>query len=91
MEYLASDQVAAEFYERSLFVPGHPASRSGASTTRHATPQGKAALKVFARAYRKLSPIANKLQGYVNNRVIFNAVISRLSQAIAGELSLDEA
>ncbi len=35
--------------------------------------------------------IFNKLQGYVHNRVIFNAVISRLGQAIAGEASLDEA
>ena len=38
-----------------------------------------------------LSPVANKLQGYVHNRVIFNAVISRLGQAIAGEATLDEA
>ena len=46
---------------------------------------------MFSEGVSQLSPIANKLQGYVNNRVIFNAVISRLSQAIASESSLDEA
>jgi len=36
-------------------------------------------------------PLAYKLQGYPNNRIIFNVVISRLGQAIAGEFTLDEA
>jgi len=40
---------------------------------------------------KSLSPIAYKLQGYAHNRVIFNAMIVRLNQAIAGEMSLDAA
>jgi alpha-1,4-digalacturonate transport system substrate-binding protein len=35
--------------------------------------------------------VAFDLQGYANNRVMFNALISRLNEAIVGELSLDEA
>ena len=38
-----------------------------------------------------ISPVAFDLQGYANNRVMFNALISRLNEAIVGELSLAEA
>ena len=38
-----------------------------------------------------ISPVAFDLQGYSNNRVMFNALISRLNEAIVGELTLDEA
>ncbi len=36
-------------------------------------------------------PVAYKLQGYRYNRVIFDATVSRLSQAIVGQLTLDQA
>ena len=91
VEYLASEKVAEEFYERSLFVPGHLGLAKQGLDYKDASPQAKAALKVFSEGVSQLSPVANKLQGYVNNRVIFNAVISRLGQAIAGEATLDEA
>jgi alpha-1,4-digalacturonate transport system substrate-binding protein len=91
VDYLASEDVIREFYERSLFVPGHLGIAKKELDYKGASPQGKAALKVFAEGVGQLSPVANKLQGYVNNRVIFNAVISRLGQAIAGESTLDEA
>ncbi len=91
VEYLASEKVAGEFYDRSLFVPGHLGLAKQGLEYKNASPQGKAALKVFSEGVSQISPVANKLQGYVHNRVIFNAVISRLGQAIAGEASLDEA
>jgi alpha-1,4-digalacturonate transport system substrate-binding protein len=91
VEYLASEKVAQEFYERSLFVPGHLGLAKKTLDYKDASPQGKEALKVFGEGVTQLSPVANKLQGYVNNRVLFNAVISRLGQAIAGESTLDEA
>ena len=83
--------MAEEFYERSLFVPGHLGLAKKGLEYKAASPQAKAALKVFSEGVAQLSPTANKLQGYVNNRVIFNAVISRLGQTIAGEATLDEA
>ena len=55
-----------------------------------ATPQ--AALKVFTGQRR--ADFAGRLPGrraIGNNRIIFNAVISRLGQAISGETTLDEA
>ena len=47
----------------------------------------------FARAgaVPSISQTAFDLQGYPNNRVMFNALISRLGQAIVGEMTLDEA
>jgi len=37
------------------------------------------------------SPVAFQLQGYKNNRAIMNATVTRITQAIVGESSLDEA
>ncbi|WP_210494055.1 ABC transporter substrate-binding protein [Microvirga antarctica] len=91
IEYLASEDVAAEFYQRSLFVPGHLGIAKKGLDYKDASPLGKAALKVFSDQVNLLAPAANRLQGYVNNRVIFNATISRLGQAITGESTLDEA
>lgn len=91
MDYLASEDVAAEFYARSLFVPGHIGLAKKGLDYKDASPQANAALKVFSGSVAGLSPIATELQGYQFNRVIFNAVISRIGQAVAGETTLDEA
>lgn len=91
MEYLASEPVLSEFYARSLFVPGHLGIAAKGLDYKDAKPQAKAALKVFSDQVAQLSPVAYKLQGYTNNRVLFNAVISRVGQAVTGETALDEA
>ena len=91
MDYLASEPVLSEFYARSLFVPGHLGIAAKGLDYATASGPAKAALKVFSDQVAQISPTAYKLQGYVNNRVIFNAVISRLGQAISGETSLDDA
>ena len=91
MEYLASEPVLSEFYARSLFVPGHLGIAAKGLDYKGASAPAKAALKVFSDQVAQLSPVAYQLQGYTSNRVIFNAVISRLGQAISGEGSLDEA
>jgi alpha-1,4-digalacturonate transport system substrate-binding protein len=83
--------VLSEFYSRSLFVPGHLGIAAKGLDYKDASPLAKAALKVFSDQVASLSPIAYKLQGYVNNRIIFNAVISRIGQAVSGETTLDEA
>ena len=40
---------------------------------------------------RRTSPVAYQIQGYKLNRAIFNPTAARLGQAIAGEMSLDDA
>ncbi|WP_460448030.1 ABC transporter substrate-binding protein [Alsobacter sp. SYSU BS001988] len=91
LEYLASEPVASEFYSRTLFVPGHLGLSQKGIDYPTASPLAKAALQVFGQQVGKVSPIAYKLQGYQYNRIIFNAVISRLGQAISGETTLEDA
>jgi alpha-1,4-digalacturonate transport system substrate-binding protein len=91
MEYLASELVLAEFYSRALFVPGHLGLAKKGIDYPSASPQAAAALTAFTKDANAISPLAYHVQGYTNSRIIFNAVISRLGQAIAGETSLEEA
>jgi alpha-1,4-digalacturonate transport system substrate-binding protein len=91
MEYLASEPVLQEFYSRTLFVPGHIGLSQKGIDYPSASPLAKQALGVFGKQVGQVSPVAFALQGYTFNRIIFNAVISRIGQVVAGESTLDEA
>ena len=91
LSYLASDEVLREFYARTLFIPGHLGLAESGIEFESDDPSVTAALEVFAAEVPDLHPIAYELQGYANNRVIFDAVADRLTQAFVGELTLDEA
>jgi alpha-1,4-digalacturonate transport system substrate-binding protein len=91
MEYLSSEETLAEFDGRSLFVPGHLGLSAKGVDYPTASPLAKVALGVFGKEVGKISPVAYQLQGYTYNRIIFNAVISRVGQVVAGESKVDEA
>lgn len=91
MEYLAGEEALSEFYARTLFVPGHIGIARQGVTYKGASAQAAAALKVFGDQVAALDPAAYKIQGYTYSRLVFNAAISRLGQAIAGEGTLEEA
>ena len=91
MDYLSSEKVLAEFYGRTLFIPGHIGLAGGGVDFDTKDPRAKHALKTFAGAVPTIAKTAFDLQGYVHNRVMFNALISRLGEAIVGELTLDQA
>ena len=91
MEYLASEPVLAEFYSRSLFVPGHLGLAKKGIDYPTASPDAAAALKVFTASAAQISPLAYRIQGYGNSRIILNAAISRLGQAVSGETTLEDA
>lgn len=91
MDYLSSEEVLNEFYGRTLFIPGHLGLAASGVDFNTDDPRAEHALLTFAAAVPGISPIAFDLQGYVNNRVMFNALISRLGEAIVGELTLDQA
>lgn len=91
MDFLASEEVLAEFYGKTLFIPGHLGLAQGGVDFATDDERANHALKTFAGAVPGISPIAYALQGYPNNRIMFNALISRLGEAIVGELTLDEA
>ena len=48
-------------------------------------------MQTWAKQVPKISPVAYKLQGYRLNRAIFNAIAQRVTQAIVGEMTADEA
>ncbi len=91
MEFLAQEEQLSEFYGKTLFIPGHLGLAEGGVEFATDDPRAQHALSTFSAAVPGISPIAYDLQGYSNNRVMFNALISRLNEAIVGELTLDEA
>jgi alpha-1,4-digalacturonate transport system substrate-binding protein len=91
LDYLASEEVLAEFYGRTLFIPGHLGLAEKGIDFQTDNANAKAALAMFASQVPKLDPLAYRLQGYRYNSILFNAIRDRLSQVFIGELSLDDA
>lgn len=92
MEYLARQDIVKEFSERTLFLPAHKGVvTAGGLDFKTNDAQAKAALNVFVEASGKNSDIAKKLPGWFWSDTVYGALVTRVSQAMAGELSLDEA
>ncbi len=91
MDYLASEEVLREFSERTLFIPGHLGLAEQDLNFDTELDLTSNALGVFTAQVAELSQTAYDLQAYPYNRVIFDATRDRLTQAITGELTLDEA
>ncbi|MEZ4636829.1 MAG: ABC transporter substrate-binding protein [Caldilineaceae bacterium] len=91
MEYLTQEDVLAEFYGRTLFIPGHLGLAESGVDFQTDLPQAKKSLDVYAAQVPKLAPLAYTMQAYRYNTIVFNATRDRLSQVFVGELSLDEA
>ena len=91
MEYLSSEEVLAEFYGRTLFIPGHLGLAEGGVDFDTDLALTSDALSAFASQVPRLDPLAFRLQGYTFNRVVFDVTRDRLTQVLVGELTLDEA
>lgn len=91
MEYLASEPVLEEFYARTLFIPGHLGLAERGIDFQTGLELAADALTVFSSEVPKLDDTAFALQGYSYNRVVLDATMNRLTQAMVGELTLDEA
>jgi alpha-1,4-digalacturonate transport system substrate-binding protein len=91
MDYLASADVQKEFAERSLFIPAHKAVGAGQLEFKSDNPHVKAALKTFVEAVPQTAEAALKLPGWKWADAYYSAIVSRISQVIAGELKLDDA
>jgi alpha-1,4-digalacturonate transport system substrate-binding protein len=89
MDYLASVEILKEFSERTLFIPGHLGLGELAYQTE--LPAAQASLNTFAAEALKLSSQAYELQFGGNAFAINNPIRDRLTQVLAGELTLDEA
>jgi alpha-1,4-digalacturonate transport system substrate-binding protein len=91
MEFLTQEDVMAEFYGRTLFIPGHLGLADAGVEFATDLPQAKQSLEMFASQVGKLAPLAYDLQAYKYNTILFNANRDRLGQVLAGEMTLDEA
>lgn len=91
MDYLASQEVVKEFSERTLFLPAHKGVIAEGLDFQTDNEQVKAALNAFVAASATTSPNALKLPGWRWADAYYGAIVTRVSQVIAGELTLDEA
>lgn len=87
MDYLASEEVLAEFYAKTLFLPGH----LGLIEEGIEYPSNNEALNAFASMIPNLMDEAYALQYHPHTADLNTAIRDRLSQVIAGEMTLDEA
>ena len=90
MDYLASEEVVKEFSERTLFIPSHKGVLAKGLEYKTEDPQVKAALQAFIAASGKTSEEAQKLPGWRWADAFYGALVTRVGQAVAGELTLDE-
>jgi alpha-1,4-digalacturonate transport system substrate-binding protein len=90
MDYLASEEILSEFSARTLFIPAHSGVAEAGVAYETDNELAKAALDVFVAQVPRLDDTAFALQGYTFNRVMFDSIRDRLTQAIVGELTLEE-
>jgi len=90
MEFLTQEDVMAEFYGRTLFIPGHLGLAESGIDFQTDVDAARDALSVFAAQVPRLDPTAYAMQAYPFNFVVFDSMRDRLTQAFVGELTLDE-
>jgi alpha-1,4-digalacturonate transport system substrate-binding protein len=92
MEYLASEPVVKEFTERTLFLPAHQGViAKGGLTFDSDDPNVQPALEKFLEASQLVAPAAKLLPPWKWANAYYAALVTRTSQAMAGELPLEEA
>jgi alpha-1,4-digalacturonate transport system substrate-binding protein len=91
MDYLAREDVVREFSERTLFLPAHKGVLAKGLDFKSDNPQVKAALNAFVAASATTAKEALKLPGWRWSDTFYGALVTRVSQAVAGELTLDDA
>ncbi|MER8771178.1 ABC transporter substrate-binding protein [Mesorhizobium sp. M0960] len=92
MDYLAREDVVEEFSERTLFLPAHKGvvDKGGLKWVSADANVGPA-LDKFVKAAGETLPAADALPPWKWANAYFAALVTRVSQVMAGELSLDDA
>ncbi|WP_270728257.1 ABC transporter substrate-binding protein [Shimia sp. Alg240-R146] len=91
IDFLAQQDNYNHLTAKTLNIPAHAGVASAPVDYIDATPAASQALNAFAAQVAGISPIAIKYQGYKHNRAMFNITLQRVSQAIVGELTVEEA
>ena len=90
LDFLASEDIYKEYMARTENIPAH-AGVAKAGVTYDVSPNARAALNTFVGDVPKIAKANYDLQGYRLNRVVFLPTAQRLGQAVAGEMSTDDA
>ncbi len=91
IEYLASHDVTAQFAAKTLIIPGNADLAKEGVKFETDSQLAKDALNAFLAQVPNLAPQGYRLNGFKYNSALFNAIRDRLTQAMTGELTLDEA
>ncbi len=91
IDFLAQEQNYADLTAKSLNIPAHAAVAAKGVDYAGASPTAAKALNTWGQQVSTISPVAYAYQGYKNNRAMFNITLQRVSQAIVGEMSVEEA
>ena len=91
IDFLAQKDIYAEAAARTRNLPAHQGVAADGVTFEGVTPAAQDALSAFAADLANVSPTAFAYQGYAGNRAMFGITVERLSQAIVGELSVEDA
>ncbi|HUG60193.1 MAG TPA: ABC transporter substrate-binding protein [Methylomirabilota bacterium] len=92
MDYLASEAVVKEFSERTLFLPAHKGvvEKGGLAWVTEDKNVGPA-LDAFVKSSGETLPVADALPAWKWGTAYYGALVTRISQVMAGEMTLDEA
>ncbi|MDD7972746.1 ABC transporter substrate-binding protein [Roseinatronobacter alkalisoli] len=89
--FVARDDVQAQVLAQTRNLPANAELQANGIDYQDVMPEVAAALTVFAASVPTFSDTAYALQGYQFNRAVFTSIPARLTQAIVGELPLDDA
>ena len=90
LDYLASEPIYAEWMVMTSNLPAN-VDLQKKKLDYKLSPAGVAAMNQFQANAATLTPLAYRLQGSSLSRPMFNATVDRISQAIAGQITLDQA
>jgi alpha-1,4-digalacturonate transport system substrate-binding protein len=92
MEYLASAEIVKEFSERTLFLPAHNGVVAAGGLNWDTDDKNVGpALDAFVAASSKTLPASDALPAWKWASAYYGALVTRVSQVMAGELTLDDA
>ncbi|MRX49799.1 extracellular solute-binding protein [Paracoccus sp. S-4012] len=92
MEWFAQEDIVREFSERTLFLPAHKAVvEKGGLDFQTDDENARAALNAFVAATGQLTEEAQRIPAWTPASDVYAALAKRLGEAMAGELSTEDA
>src|ERR687898_64324 len=91
MDFLSSEDIVREFNDETLFRHAHKGVLADKIDFKSDDENVKASLDACIKASGKIAPNAAALPAWKWGTPVYGALVTRISQVMAGELKLDEA